>query len=140
MHTLRRFIAVGAAIILGACASAGGSAAASGSETSASRASRDRSTLTAENLGKFPGRNLYDVIRQERPHWLDTRGPSSLGGGVEDVVVYRDGARMGGSGYLRDINVDTVESVRHLNGPEAGSRFGLNHTNGAILVTSRRAE
>ena len=94
--------------------------------------------LATETLRANAGRNLYDVIRQERPHWLSVRGTGTLGGTPEDVVVYYDGARMGGSPYLRGINADQVASVKYLSGPEASSRYGLNHQNGAIIVTSRK--
>jgi hypothetical protein len=90
-----------------------------------------------------PARNLFDLINRERPHWLNRRSmamptssrtPSDGG----DVVVYRDGIRMGGAVTLRDIPTDIVESVRFLSGSEAASRFGLNHQYGAILVLTRK--
>jgi hypothetical protein len=137
MNTLRRYATLGAAIWLAACASASGGGAAGGGTASGSRG-QDRTTLTAENLRAHAGRNLYDVIRQERPHWLNTRGAGTLNGPVEDIVVYYDGSRMGGSAYLRGINADLVESVRYMSGPEASSRYGLNHQNGAIVITTRK--
>jgi hypothetical protein len=130
MNGLRLCIVLATAVSV-ACASGG-------APDGSARPSRDRSSLNLENMRAHPGRNLYDVIRQERPHWLDIRGPSTLGGGPEDIVVYLDGLRMGGSSYLRDINADVVESLRYLTGPEAGNRFGLNHSNGAILITTRK--
>ena len=129
MNAIRLLAILAAAIVVGACASGGGGP---------SRPGNDRTTLTAENLRAHAGRNLYDVIRQERPHWLTTRGTGTLTGPAEDVVVYYDGSRMGGSSWLRGVNADLVESVRYLNGPEAGSRYGLNHQNGAIVIISKK--
>lgn len=123
-------VTIPAAFWLGACGTAGGTS---------TRPKVDRSTLTAENLSRFPGRNLFDVIRQERAHWLPTRGVSSLSsGGGADVVVYRDGVRLGGASYLTDIATEMIVSVRYLSGPEASSRYGLNHQRGAILVVTRK--
>ena len=138
MHTLRRYATLGAALWLAACASAGGDTAGSSSSSATSSRPQDRTTLTAETLRAHGGRNLYDVIRQERPHWLNIRGPGTLSGPVEDIVIYYDGSRMGGSSFLRGINTDLVEGVRYLSGPEASSRYGLNHQNGAIIITSRK--
>lgn len=83
---------------------------------------------------------MFDVVQRERPHWLGNLGPAALEGtGQGDVVVvYQDGARLGGPAFLRDIYVDNVATVRFLTGPEAASRFGLNHQSGAILVTTRK--
>ena len=124
------FATIPAALLLGGCGTAGGNS---------SRPQVDRSTLTAENLSRFPGRNLFDVIRHERAHWLPTRGVSSLSsGGGAGVVVYRDGIRLGGASYLTDIATEMIVSVRYLSGPEASSRYGLNHEHGAILVVTKR--
>lgn len=99
---------------------------------------RDATVMTRSDLETSPGRTLYDHIRRVRPQWLSTRGPTTLAQAQREVVVYRDGIRIGGIASLRDMITDSVESVRYLSGPEASSRFGLDHQHGAILVTTRR--
>lgn len=99
---------------------------------------RNPDMLVGTELHSQPGITLYDQIRRARPRWLSTRGvnsPTQVGDGI---VVYHNGIRLGGVANLRDFIVDSVESVQFLSGPEAASRFGLDHQYGAILVTTRR--
>ena len=127
---LHRVLYVGLAFTALACAS--------GQSSGTRRPARDNTLLAGAELQSNPALNLYDQIRRLRPNWLRTRGPTSLSTAVpDDVVVYRDGVRQGGSAILRDFTVQSVESVRFLSGPEAASRFGLDHEHGAILVTTR---
>ncbi len=102
------------------------------------RERRDQNVLTPAELQTEAGRTLYDHIRRVRPQWLDVRAPTGLAGGSMGLVVYRDNVRIGGIETLRDMVTDIVASVRFLTGPEAQSRFGLDHQHGAILVTMRR--
>ena len=116
------------AILLGACATPGGKA--SGTD------SRDRTTLTTENLKPHVKRNLYEVITMERPQWLVKRGVAGLNADdPDDIVVYRDGQKMGGPEHLRDVTADLVASVKFLSAPEAQTRYGMNHQYGAIVIT-----
>lgn len=129
MIIARRCFFAAMAIWLTACAAAG---ATGGS-------GRDRTRLTTEELEAHGSRNLYDVIRQARPQWLASRGPTTLSTEmVEEVVIYRDGAKLGGPSYLRDMTADVVTSVQYLTGPEAASRYGLNHQQGAIVVITKK--
>jgi len=126
----RRFLILVLMLGVGACAS--------GKPPGAARQSRDLTVLTGEELLSQAGSNLYDQIRRVRPNWLRTRGVTSLTQGGDEIVVYRDGVRQGGLSILRDFPVESVEIVRFLSGPEAASRFGLDHQSGAILVTTRK--
>ena len=129
MITVRIARAIGMAMLLGACASSSGTANGAGG--------RDRTTLTAENLRPHAKRTLYEVITLERPQWLVKRGVAGLDANdPDDIVVYRDGQKMGGPEHLRDVTADVVASVRFLSGPEAQTRFGMNHQYGAIIVTT----
>lgn len=127
MVIIRRYFFAAMAIWLSACAAGG----------TASGAGGDRTRLSWEELERHGPRNLLDVIRRDRPHWLASRGPTTLGSQGE-VSVYRDGSRLGGPAYLRDMPADVVESVQYLTGPEASSRYGLNHQHGAIVVTTKK--
>jgi hypothetical protein len=70
---------------------------------------------------------------------LQARGPQSFtdrsAGGV---VVYLDGTRIGGASTLRRIMASDMETAQYLSASEAASRYGLNHSGGAILITTRR--
>ena len=130
MSTLRRCFTLVAAAGLVACAAR--------PAQDGPRERRDRNVLTPAELQTEAGRTLYDHIRRVRPQWLEVRAPTALAGGSMGLVVYRDNVQIGGVETLRDMVTDIVASVRFLTGPEAQSRFGLDHQYGAILVTTRR--
>jgi len=129
MISMRRFLQAAVLLALTACAST--------PRSEEARPSRDPNLLIGNELQGQVG-NLYEQIMRVRPNWLRNRGVSSLTQGGDGVVVYRDGVRQGGVTILRDFAVETVESVRFLSGPEAASRYGLDHQYGAILVTTRK--
>ncbi len=128
--TTRRYLRL--ALVLGLCACA------SSPRPETARQSRDMSVLEGAELRAQAGSTLYDQIRRVRPNWLRTRGVTSITLGADEIVVYRDGVRQGGLSVLRDFAVESVEVARFLSGPEAASRYGLDHQQGAILVTTRK--
>lgn len=115
--------------LLTACAS-GGSGAPSG----------DPDLLTAQQLEAFQHMNVYDAIRQTRPQWLrSARGQSSLRQSTESMRglrVYVDGVLFGGASDLQRLEVRAVHDVRFLDSREATLRYGTNHAEGAVLVTT----
>ena len=125
----RRYVHLAVVLLLSACAS--------GQTSRADRPSRDLNALSRAELEAQVGISLYDMIQRSRPNWLRTRGPTSLMLGENEIAVYRDGQRIGGPAVLRDVAVESVERVVFLSGPEASSRFGLDHDKGAILITTR---
>lgn len=99
--------------------------------------SRDRNLLTYEEVNSSDFRSAYDAVRALRPQWLQTRGTSSLY--VENpVMVYVDGSQMGGPDSLSAVSRLEIEYIRYYSPADAQSRWGLNHTNGAIEVVTRR--
>ena len=54
------------------------------------------------------------------------------------ILVYRDGLRMGSPAALRQINVGEIEPISYMDGMAATQRFGTDHGNGVIVVTTRR--
>jgi hypothetical protein len=84
--------------------------------------------------------NAFDAIRQLRPQWLrSSRGQSSVSASSEQrrgVRVYVDGILLGGAGDLRTLDVRAIHAARFLDSREATTRFGTNHAEGAIVVTT----
>jgi len=76
--------------------------------------------------------DAYSLIAALRPHWLSSRSPDA------SVRVYRDGTLAGGTDELRSIDLASVQRIEWLSGMDATTRFGMNHSGGAILVTTRR--
>jgi hypothetical protein len=100
---------------------------------------RQANRISPEEIQNAQTQNAFDMIRSLRPAWLSTRGQQSLSNPTAgQVVVYLDGARAGGVETLRQIQALDIESAQYMNAAEAGSRFGLDHTGGAILITTRR--
>ena len=101
----------------------------------APRSSQD--VLTRADLEASLQVTAYDAIRQARPNWLRTRGTNSIHAN-NPIMVYVDGSRSGGVEALQGIPVLAIERMRYYDATEAQARFGLNHTNGAIEVVTRR--
>ena len=109
-------------------------ACSSKSNGSTPRSSRD--TLTAEDIQRAGGTDVLTVIQSLRPHWLARRGTSTINM-RESVKVYLDGNLMGGPEQLRLINTHSISAIRHMDGLEATQRYGLDHGQGAIIVSTR---
>ena len=101
----------------------------------APRSSQD--VLTRADLEASLQVNAYEAVRQARPNWLRTRGPNSINAS-NPIMVYVDGTRSGGVEALQAIPVLAIERMRYFDATEAQARFGLNHTNGAIEVITRK--
>lgn len=117
-------------------ASAGVSEAASPAPAPVKR-KRNAQMITADEIREANANTAYEAVSRLRPGWLRKRGVSSLNR-EGTILVYQDGMRFGGPGSLQQINANAIESIRFLDGSAATQRFGTDHGNGAILVTSRR--
>lgn len=122
-----------AILALGACASGGGQG-----ETSPRRSSR--SPITREEIGDRSGLDLYELVRQLRPNWLQIRGQATPSGGVRRVQVAIDGTlqTMGAAEALRTLRGSQIQEIRYLSGQDATTRFGLDVEGGVIVVTTDR--
>lgn len=146
-------------IAIGAGCAGGSSQAAQGAT-----ANPARYTLTAVELQGAGVTNLYDAIQKLRPEFLRTRGsqtiarmpapqsnrgPTSGGSGssgqssrtaqavpIEAVPlkVYENDILLDSPTDLRKIDTKNVIEVRFVPGPEAGVRYGMNHSGGVIFV------
>lgn len=118
--------AVALATLLSAC-----SAATAGTHPEPSRT--DSRVLTGDDLRHPVAHNAFDLIRLLRPQYLQFGRPS-LG---TERAVYVDGQRTGDIQDLRLVPADVIREIRFLSGPEANFRYGLDHSAGAIVVTTR---
>jgi hypothetical protein len=82
--------------------------------------------------------NLYDVIEVLRPRWLRPQGgPDTFTGEEGQVQVHMDGNWMGDVDVLRGLSPSGVTSISWLRPLEASGRYGLDHSHGAIIVSTR---
>ena len=95
--------------------------------------------ITAEELqqqGQYS--NLYDVIEVLRPRWLRPQGgPDTFTGHEGQVQVHMDGNWMGDVNVLRGLSPAGVTSISWMKPLEASGRFGLDHSHGAIIISTR---
>ncbi|MGQ0813272.1 MAG: hypothetical protein ACT4O1_02270 [Gemmatimonadota bacterium] len=96
--------------------------------------------ITAQEVNESARfKSAYEMIQSLRPHWIQTRGPRSFANRTAgQVMVYLDGTWLGTVEALRQIVVSHVQDMEHLNAGEATTRYGIDHSGGAILITTRR--
>ena len=125
MRTSVRRIAVAALVAL--------SAACASHRTEGPRPNRD--VLTQQEMldGHFV--TVGQAVSALRSNWLNVH-PNTLTSTQENVVIYYDSNRLGGPGELGSINVRDIRYVQHLDAVAATQRFGVGHTQGAIVVSS----
>jgi hypothetical protein len=95
----------------------------------------DRKLLTREQFANKGYNSPYDVIAALRSNWLATRGPDSFQS-PSQVIVYLDGARLGGVDALRSIDIRPVTYIQYFDGVTAAARWGLDHGAGVIFVST----
>jgi len=121
-------------VALWACASASG-----GAGDSPRRSSRN--VLTREEMGERAEQDLYTIVQQFRPSWMQIRGQATPVGGVRTVQVVVDGSvQPGGLEVLRSYRGNQVEELRYLNGQDATQRYGMDVEAGVIVVTTLRSK
>ncbi len=112
----------------------------------------DRNVLTTEEIQAASVTDAYDLILNLRKDWLITRGtnswaettrgeigtgaPPTLTPGRSQIIVYLNGARIGGVDSLRDVNARLLTRAEFLDGRRATQRFGSGHAHGAILLST----
>jgi|GEM_PF-939202 len=115
-----------------------------------------RDMITQEQVDAAQVATAYDLVQTLHPEWLRTRGTNSFSegskvlgalddkgtplivAGTDALVVYMNDARLGGPEMLRQIAAFDVGTVSYLTPAEATYRWGMNHSHGAIWVTTRR--
>lgn len=100
---------------------------------------RDRNTITPEELSEISGTNLYQVVQQARPLWLNRSGSRARSILVPtETVVVTEGRYFGGLGSLRQLPVTGVRSIRRLTGSDVVNTFPSlasgRHVEAAIVV------
>ncbi len=127
-------------ILLAGCAGAG-----SGNRGSPGDHSRRFDVIESAELASVRHLTALEAIRQLRPRWLRGRGPSIGFDGSTQPTAERGEERVRAyvDGIARDLKLldmletEDVASMRFLNASDATTRYGIGHTRGAILITTR---
>ena len=101
----------------------------------APRASRE--LITRTQIEATPAQDAYDLVQRLRPEYLRERGVSSISRGPALPVVYMDGVRRGGPEILKTIRSNEIEEIRFISATDATTRWGTEHTAGAIDIKMR---
>jgi hypothetical protein len=112
---------------LSGCASAGGPEGGSSAQSSSR-------VLTADELAGVSELNCFEAVERLRPAWLRTRGRVSYNS-QQGVRIYVNRMLRGYAPEMAQIRTSNVERMQYLSAPEATSRFGTDHVDGAIMIT-----
>jgi hypothetical protein len=105
---------------------------------------RQRDRITREEIETSPHRDLdlYQLIRNTRPHFLEPpKGVRSFGNSRAPntpIALYVDGRKDTGLDALKTLSPLRVEEVRYFDPTRAESEFGPNAAQGAVVVKLRR--
>ncbi|MEX2404349.1 MAG: SusC/RagA family TonB-linked outer membrane protein, partial [Balneolales bacterium] len=99
--------------------------------------SQNMTQLTDMLTGTIAGFNANQATSAAGGSSIEIRGPNSLTGGTEPLVVL-DGVIYNGS--LRDINPNDIETIDILKDASSAAVFGAKAASGVILVTTSRGE
>ena len=113
------------------CASSGGVSAQQPKQT------RSADLITRDEISRGHWQNAYELILALRPRWLRAHGPDSILGQTADVQVHMDENRLGGINALRGIATTDIVSIRFIDPVSAAARWGGDHANGTIVITTR---
>jgi hypothetical protein len=122
-----RVLAPALVLLLGACAT---------TATERRGGAADPNLITTAELQAAGHVDAWGVVQALRPHWLRHRGPTTITG-RETIKVYLDGLLLGGPDQLQQITTSSIASLRFLDAHEATQRWGLDHGQGAIVVSTR---
>ena len=92
--------------------------------------------ITSEQIRAAGQNNLFDVVQAIRPTWLRPRSPNSFQNPGQ-VRVYLDDVRVGTVDALRSIPAQNVTYIQWFDPISASARWGLDHEQGAIVVSTR---
>ena len=107
-----------------------------GQSSSSPSPGRDRDLITREEIEQGNFRTAFDAVRSLRANWLVTKGQDSFQSPTQ-VQVYFDGTRLGGVDQLRTITFPGIAYIRYYDGLAASARWGMDHGQGVIFVSSR---
>jgi hypothetical protein len=121
---MRKLLALAFVVLLGACTSGGGGPA------GAPR--MNRYVITVEEMRAQKILHAEEAVRVLRPAWMQQRGATTFG--VENRVrMYSDPGIKPLSG-LHGVANGQTPAVLYFPPLEAQTRFGLNHSQGAIAI------
>jgi len=133
LRAMRRIVA--GTIVIAGLACGGRAPEPAASSPRAARSAADK--ITREEIERGHWASAYDMIESLRPRWLRAHGPDTILGDPVVVQVHLDASRLGGVDTLRGIPVNDIESIEWVDPVSAAARWGADHGNGTIVVSTR---
>lgn len=96
---------------------------------------RESDYLRPPELRAMPMPDLATLLQHRRPLWLSAR-PTSIRA-MQPIVVYLNGARLGGAEVLTTIPVRDVHIARHVRPTAAVQKYGTGHSGGVIELYTK---
>lgn len=99
-----------------------------------------QNVLNPDQIEESRGANLYEVVEELRPRWLQVRGPASLQQQNPVIGVFVNRVYQGDIEALRAMPKAGVARMQYLDGPQANAQLrspGAAALAGAILVETR---
>jgi hypothetical protein len=124
-------------VLAASCAKSASSTATSAPRPSASREARNPDVISRSELQDptIAGTDALTAIRQLRPAFFRTRGPTSLSNATAGLTqISQDFGPLQPIDNLKGIDTRSLTEVRFLNPNEAQARFGINANGGAVIV------
>jgi hypothetical protein len=122
---MRPHILLSILLLTGACAS--------GQSATGQRV--DRNVITREQIQQNGYRTAYDAVEALHAPWLVTRAEGLRT--QREVQVYLDNTRLGGVETLRQVFTAQILRITWIDGPTAINRWGVDHSQGVIMVITR---
>ena len=98
----------------------------------------DPAVIQRDQIAATPYTNAFDLVQALHPDWLRSKGPADGFNAPTAVLVYVDGARMGGVDQLKRLSSSVIFSVRYYDGFAASARWGPDHSQGVVFVVTAR--
>ena len=91
------------------------------------------SVITQDEAAYANAESAYDIVEHLRPEFFAPAGGTSL----NELLVYINGLRAGGTEVLRGIAAGRVKEIRLLSPREATLLLGGGHSAGALMIKLR---
>ena len=124
-------------VLATACAKPASSTATTAPSPSASREARNPDVISRSELQDptIAGTDAMTAIRQLRPAFFRTRGPTSFSNTTAGLTqISQDFGPLQPVANLSGIDARSLVEVRFLNAVDAQSRFGINANGGPVIV------
>lgn len=105
---------------------------ASTKETGPRKNHYSRDYILAEEIREENAVNGYELVRNLRPHWLQSFGVRSM----SSPVVFVDDMKRGEIDALTTIPISHIAKVQFLKNNDAFVRYGLDYPAGVISITT----